>query len=450
MSELIAIRDVSAIVSPGSHEPVISQRSIFIRDGVILGVGDFSLLASMYGQPDVVLDGRKKVAIPGFYDLHTHIAMLGFRGLLVDADRPVHETFFMLSSEMDRETAYRLAVAGALEALKSGIVLVADVFFQAESVAEALESVGIRGLVGYCFINHEEAAHSESEIGRAIEFGKRWRENALVKPAIAPYSVDTVSREQLELLARLARELGVHLHVHLARSREEMKYTRELTGYTPVLYAYRLGLLGPRTIAAQANVVSEQERFILAQSGSLIAQCPSSSMLEGLPIHAYEYWQLGGNVAVGTDSPSLNDNIDFFEELRLMVYAQRVQLERKVWKAWDLLEVSTRRAAQLLGLRAGAIERGAEADIVLLDARRPWCKPAFNLAASIVYSASSGDVDTVIVRGKPVIIGGRHVALDEERALLQAEVAAMNFLEKILDEHPELESVLPARSEKEI
>ncbi|MEM1516862.1 MAG: hypothetical protein QXW88_05015, partial [Thermofilum sp.] len=105
MSELIAIRDVSAIVSPGSHEPVISQRSIFIRDGVILGVGDFSLLASMYGQPDVVLDGRKKVAIPGFYDLHTHIAMLGFRGLLVDADRPVHETFFMLSSEMDRETA---------------------------------------------------------------------------------------------------------------------------------------------------------------------------------------------------------------------------------------------------------------------------------------------------------------------------------------------------------
>lgn len=450
MSELIAIRDVSAIVSPGLHEQSLSHRSIFIRDGVILGVGDYSLLASMHGQPDVVFDGRKKVAIPGFYDLHTHVAMVGFRGLFADAERPLSETFFMLCSEMDHETAYRLAMAGALEAVKSGIVLVADMFFQAESIARALEDVGVRGLVGYCIINHEEAARSENELERALEFGRKWRESQLVKPALAPYSVDMVSREQLEQLTRMARELGVHLHLHLARSREELKYTRELTGYTPVLYAYKQGLLGPRTVAAHANFVVEQERFILAQSGSIIVQCPSSSMLEGLPIYAYDYWQLGGNIAVGTDAPSLNDNVDFFEELRLMAYAQRVQLERKVWKAWDLLEVGTKRAAQLIGLRAGAIERGAEADIVLLDARKPWCKPTFNLAASVVYSASSGDVDTVIVRGKPVIVGGRHVALDEEKVLLQAEVAAMNFLERVLDEHPELESMLPVGAEKEI
>lgn len=450
MSELLAIRDVSIILSPGQYEQTMTKRSIFIRDGVILGVGDYTLLASVHGQPDVVFDGRKKVAIPGFYNLHTHLAMVGFRGLAADADRSIHETFFMLSSEMSPETVYRLAVAGALEAVKSGIVLVADMSFRAESVAEALESVGVRGLVGCCFTNDENAVYGENMLRRAFDFGRRLGERRLVKPALAPYSLDAVSREQLELLVEAARELGVYLHVHLARSREEVKYVRELTGYTPVLYAYRLGLLGPRTITARANLVSDQERFILAQSGSLIAQCPSSSMLEGLPIHAYEYWQLGGNVVIGTDSPGFSENVDFFEELRLMAYSQHMQLERRVWRAWDLLEIGTRRAAQLLGLNAGVIEKGAEADIVLLDARKPWCKPTFDLAASVVYSAGAGDVDTVIVGGRPVIVGGRHVTLDEEKVLLQAEVAAINFLRRVLDEHPEYENILQCAQKKEI
>lgn len=450
MSELIAIRDVNAVISLASNEVEGARRSIFIKDGVIIGIGDYSLLVSVYGQPDIVLDGRKKVAIPGFYDLHTHLAMVGFRGLVVDSEKPVHDEVFLMGSEMDGETAYRLALAGALEAVKSGVVLAADVFFMAESVAAALRDVGVRGLVGYCLVDHEGVACREGTVSRAIDFARRWRENELVKPALAPYSLDMVSREHLEVLSQAARELGVHLHFHLSRSREEVKYIRELTGYTPVLYAYKLGLLGPRTITALVNFATEQERFVLAQSGSLIAQCPSSSLLDGSPLHAYEYWQLGGNVVVGTDSPSFNDNIDFFEELRLMIYSQRMRLERRVWKAWDLLEMGTKKAARLLGLKSGVIERGAEADIVLVDVGRPRFKPAFNLAAAIVYSANAGDVDTVIVRGRPVVIGGRHVTLDEERVLHQAEVAAMNLLRRVLDEHPELESMLPRCVAKEI
>jgi 5-methylthioadenosine/S-adenosylhomocysteine deaminase len=344
---------------------------------------------------------------------------------------------------LDGDSVYRFALLGGLEALKSGVVLVADHYFFMDQVARALCELGLRGLLGHTYMDRDGPFTGERELKASLGFVERWSGSGLVIPALAPHAPDTVARENLRFLGEVARERGLFLHMHLAQTLREFKVVREETGYTPVRYVERLGLLGRRTIVAHANFVDENEKALLAHSGSLIAQCPSTYMLSGTPFHAYDYWQLGGNVAIGTDAPCYNDNTDFFEEMRLMVYGQRMKFERSgVWRAYDLLEMATRQSARYLGLNAGYVGKDALADLVVIDLSSVRLRPFLNPFANIVYAASSGDVDTVIVDGRVVVRGRRHSFLDEERVVNQAEAASKMLLRRALDEDPELERII--------
>ncbi len=439
----IIIKDAEFILTMDGPNGVLRRQSLLIQDGVIEAIGDYSSIVSAYGQPDEVVDGREKIVLPGFIDLHTHVAMAGFRGLASDVGDAIYSVFWPLERSLDASAAYRLGLLGALEAVKSGVTLIADHYFFMDEIARAVVEVGIRGFLGHTYMDVDGPFTGHLELEKALDFVKKWKGHSLVTPVIAPHAPDTVHRENLLMLAEKAREEGLFLHMHLAQTERELKIVRERTGDTPVRYSLRLGLLGSRTIVAHANYADPQERALLAHSGSIIVQCPSTYFLAGVRFHAFDYWQLGGNVAIGTDAPCFNDNTDFFEEMRMLIYGQRLLLEKtSVWTAYDVLEMATRTAARLLGLKSGVIKRGFEADVILVDIKKPHLRPSFNPYSLIVYSASAGDVDTVIVKGSIVVRGGRHVRLDEERIIHQGEAAALSVLKRALDENPDLEKVL--------
>ena len=62
--------------------------------------------------------------------------------------------------------------------------------------------------------------------------------------AVAPCSPFSVTRQLMEESAKLARQLGLALHTHLAETVEEA-YCQELHGCRPVEYLERLGWLAP-------------------------------------------------------------------------------------------------------------------------------------------------------------------------------------------------------------
>ncbi|ABL77469.1 amidohydrolase family protein [Thermofilum pendens] len=439
----LVIRDADTILTMNSARPVLRHQSILVDGNVVAAVGDYSSLVASYGAPDEVIDGRGKVVLPGFYDLHTHIAMAGFRGLAADAGDVIYRVFWPLERLLSGESVYRFALLGGLEALKSGVVLVADHYFFMRDVARALVELGLRGLLGHTYMDRDGPFTGERELREALDFVERWRGHELITPVLAPHAPDTVSRDNLLYFAELSREKNLFVHMHLAQTLREFKTVKEETGYTPVRYALRLGLLGGRSIVAHANYVDENEKALLAHSGSVIVQCPSTYFMSGTPFHAYDYWQLGGNVAIGTDAPCYNDNVDFFEEMRLLVYGQRMKLEKSgVWRAYDVLEMATRLSARLVGVRGGFVGKGALADLVLVNLSSVRLRPFLDPFSNIVYAASSGDVDTVIVNGRVVLKGGRHVSLDEERIVSQAEAEARMLLRRALDESPELESII--------
>ena len=84
----------------------------------------------------------------------------------------------------------------------------------------------------------------------------------------------------------------------------------------------------------------------------------------------------------------------------------------------DVLEMATVGGYEALGLvRGGRLEVGAPADLVLVDLRRAHSWPVHNPLSAVIYNAQGGDVDTVLVAGKPLLRGGRITFLDEDELL---------------------------------
>jgi len=84
-----------------------------------------------------------------------------------------------------------------------------------------------------------------------------------------------------------------------------------------------------------------------------------------------------------------------------------------------------------LGLadRVGTLEAGKEADIILIDLRKPHLTPVLsgpvpNIAPNLVYSARGSEVTTVIVGGQVVMGQGKVLTVDEDRIMEEAQRAA--------------------------
>ena len=225
-----------------------------------------------------------------------------------------------------------------------------------------------------------------------------------------------MSVEWLKLFRDLSREKRLPVHMHFAQSKREVDKVEKRTGLTPVRLLSSLGLLSPHLLAAHCLYVDDEEKRLLASSGTMVVQCPSTYMLAGEPFHALDILKAGGRVLVGTDAPCYSDGIDMFREIRNLVFAVRLlRRSSSPLTAVQALELATRGVAEALGLDGlGKIGVGREADIVLLKPRLPRLRPVADPHSSVVYSATVGDVDTVVIAGRVVVKGGKSMLVGEE------------------------------------
>lgn len=117
---------------------------------------------------------------------------------------------------------------------------------------------------------------------RSVETGlARCGERYVVSPRFAPVT----DPETLRAVARLAHEADSWIQTHLSETPAEIERVlglyRTLPGFGDVptytdIYD-RCGLLGPRTVFGHGIYLSATERHRLADSGAIIAHCPSSN-----------------------------------------------------------------------------------------------------------------------------------------------------------------------------
>jgi cytosine/adenosine deaminase-related metal-dependent hydrolase len=168
---------------------------------------------------------------------------------------------------------------------------------------------------------------------------------------VAAHSVRAVPAEWLREIAAYAEAHGLVRHVHASEQPRELEECRAEHGCSPIELLQRTGYLSERTTVVHAIHVDERDVGLLAESGAIVATCPTTEgNLGDGHFPALRYRDAGVRMAIGSDS---NVIVDPFEELReLETGARRERRTRHALlaEAGDLWDAVRRDGLASLGL----------------------------------------------------------------------------------------------------
>ncbi|MBI1729380.1 amidohydrolase [Candidatus Acetothermia bacterium] len=421
----ILLKNFSAITL--SSPAVLENGSISIEDGAITGIFSQNIPLPPL-QFDEILDGHKKLVMPGFVNAHTHLAMVMLRGYADDLPlkRWLEEEIWPLEAKLTSDDIYWGAQLGMAEMIRSGTTCFADMYYQMGRVMEAVKESGMRALLAEGLFAQKPGQRMDEIFRTTQDFiaQVKTENHSRIRVALGPHAPYTVCAEAWERIVDLAHQHQIPVHTHLSETRSEVQTSLELWKKTPVEHLESLGVFDARALAAHCVHVAEHDIEILASHNVNVIHNPTSNLKLASGFAPIQRLQRAGiNVAIGTDGASSNNNLDMIEEIRLATLIQKGILEdATAFPALEALRAGTERGAQALGWGdVGKIEIGQRADLVILDIDTPHWVPGYDLVSNLVYSAQAADVRTVIIDGDLVMHDYEMRTLDEEKAKAMAQ-----------------------------
>jgi 5-methylthioadenosine/S-adenosylhomocysteine deaminase len=424
----LLIRSV-AVVTLDPNGSVLPQADIAVADGRIVAVGQ----VPPNFVPGETLDGCDHVAMPGFFNTHTHTPMTYMRGWGDDLpfDRWLNERVWNSEAVLTADDVKWGAYLAVCEMIRSGTVGYADHYFYMDAVAQAAADAGLRATLTWCIFGGK--GDVGADLAGSEAFIRRWHDAAAgrIRAVLGPHSPYICEPDFLRTVAERAQALGTGVHLHVAETWDQVEASRAHYGKTPVEHLADLGIFDVPTIAAHCIALTPDDMDILASKHVNPVQCPQCHMKFGMgrtPVP--ELLARGVNVCLGTDGPGSNDNLDMLEEVRTAHLMQKQHLADPTALPGDLsLRLATQNGARALGFpNSGVIAPGYDADLILFDFHKPHLRPRHNLVNNIVHSANSADIDTVIVAGRILMKNRKLVTLDEEHILFEAERSAFRMI----------------------
>ena len=426
----------NCMILPMHSNGIINEGVITVKHGRITHVGRRDAAARI--EATKTIDGRGKIALPGLINCHTHLSMTLFRGIAEDQPLQtwLRETIWPLEAKLQPEDVYTGALLGCLEMIKTGTTTFVDMYFHEDKVAEAVEEAGLRAVLSQAVIETGNKDMDERIFRDSVDFVKRFKTRADggVIPRLGPHAVYSCSPKLLKEVRRIATELKVGIHIHLAESLELARQIKTEHGLSEVQLLESLGFLDSDVLAAHCIHLSDQEMATLAKHGVKISYNPVANMklAQGTP-RIHDLLAAGLTVGIGTDGPASNNNLDLLQTVKIGALLQKQHYhDPTVLPASTILRMATIDGARALGLEKsiGSLEVGKKADIILVNLEEPHLTPIHDPYATIVYSASGSDVDTVIVDGEVVMEGREVKTLDEAETLEKAEKTAQDLLSR--------------------
>jgi len=421
-------------ILPMKNETFLEDGAIAIKNGKIAFIGKSKLASNIKAEKRI--DAKGKAAMPGLINCHTHVPMTLFRGIA--EDKPLNswlkETIWPLESKLKLGDIHVGALLGCLEMIRSGTTCFADMYFREDFVAKAIAESGLRGVLAQGIFEAGNKMRGEKLLSEGVNFAENFHgyANDRVRVMLGPHAAYSCSPELLIKVVKNASELGVGVHTHLAESELMFEEFKKKYGLSEVEFLEKIGFFKNHALAAHCIILSMKDMHILSKHDVNAVYVPVANMKLGLGVAKInDLIDLGVNIGLGTDGPASNNSLDMFETMKIGALLQKLTyLNPIVMPAFEVLKMATINGAKALGLddSIGSIELGKKADIILIDLLAPHLKPLHNIYSTIVYSARSSDVETVIVDGKILMENREIKTLDEQAIMKKATEKALDLL----------------------
>ncbi|MGB4595036.1 MAG: amidohydrolase family protein [Anaerolineaceae bacterium] len=408
---------------------IFEPGAIAIQGSFIVAVGEDQEILGNYEAQETV-DCQRNVIMPGLINTHTHVPMTLLRGLANDLRLDVWLMGYMMPVEREFVTPefVRLGTKiGCAEMIRSGITTFADMYYFEDTIAETTAQIGMRALTGQSVMKFPtpDSGSYEDSLQLSEALIQKWKGHPLIIPSIAPHAIYSCSAEILSAVAELAIREDVPVQFHVAETSGEVETARDQYGMPVIPFAKKTGLLDSKLIAAHCVWVDEGEIRSMKNNNTGIAHNPSSNMklASGFaPIK--RMLDLGCMVGIGTDGPASNNDLDFFEEMRLASFLSKVHTgDPTSLPARQVLEMGTIMGARALHIDhlTGSLEPGKRADLIVVDIKPVHNLPRFKsdpdgIYAQVLYASKASDVLDVMVDGHWLM---------EDRSLLTIDEASL-------------------------
>lgn len=453
----VVVRNVSWLVAWDAAQ----QCHYYLRDADIAFDGtEITHVGKNYEGPfESEIDGRDKMVMPGFVNIHSHPSSEPLRKGITDETRSpnfYHSSLYEFLTIFNNDPeglAWSTRVAMA-ELLLSGCTSVVDISTAYDGWLDVLADSGIRACAAPGFAD----AYWYTKDGHLLEYewdlkkGRDMFDDALrtidlarqhpsgrLSGMVCPRQIDTCKQELLKDAYDEAEARNLPWQTHAAQSVNEFVEMMRRYGKTPIQWMDEIGILGDRTIIGHGIFLdhhpwlhwsSKDDLGLLADRGATVAHCPTVFMRRGIALNTFgSYIRAGVNMGLGTDTYPHN----YLDEIR-----NAGTVARSVAGTVDDLNTSDLfNAATIGGAKAlrrddiGRLSVGAKADFVVVDCKHPAMMPVREPIRSMVFVAAERAVQDVWVDGNQVVRDGECLTIDLPDALEHLEAAQRRSIDRV-------------------
>ncbi len=417
------------VITMDAQRRVIENGAIAIQGAKIAAVGTRAEIDRRF-ETRQRLDRPNAILAPGLIDTHTHAPMSLFRGIADDKrlrDWLENYIFPAEARNVDAEFVRWGTRLACLEMALYGTTTFTDMYYFEDTVAETARAAGLRGVLGQTVIGFPAPDYKtpQAALAATARYLERFRNDALIVPAVAPHSVYLVPDEILKASREVASRFNAPLLIHLSETRKENEDLLAKRNMTPTALLDSLGVLNGRTLAAHGVWLSDSDLDTLKLRGTGLAHCPTSNTkLASGVARVSAILARGIPMGLGTDGfAGSNDSADLMQEMGLAAKLQKVTtFNPEALPASEALAMATIIGARALGMedRIGSLEPGKLADIIAVSLDHANAVPIYNVYSLLVYSLKATDVSEVMVNGRVIVRNGRMLTLDAGQVMAKA------------------------------
>jgi 5-methylthioadenosine/S-adenosylhomocysteine deaminase len=442
--------DGGTVITLDATKQVLDNGAVAIAEDRIVAVGDSSEMEAYRSTATQTVNCTGKVVMPGLTDGHTHLFQTLGRGMgdglsLVPWLR---RFMFPYAKTITGEIAAAGAQLGALQAALSGTSVVVDNHYGPTdtattlAVADAIESVGIRGAVARGIFGDPNRGGEIMGVAPELFPWTNEEELAITKECIearpagsrvevwpGPENIVYVTPDLIAASAQMAEDANVRWHMHCSESAAEIEFFESIHGIRPVAWLAREGLLSHRTTLAHAIWLDDDEVAAVGENKSTTVHNPiSNQYLASGVLRLQPLQSAGANVALGSDGIAVTGQ-DMFEAMKAGTLLHRVHhLDPEATTVEQFVEIAAAGGAAMTGVDAGSLAADRLADVIVLDVDKvrhtPWNRPV----ASVVHCGRAADVVMSIVGGEIIVENGKSTQVDEDEVRANATEAAERLI----------------------
>jgi putative selenium metabolism protein SsnA len=433
---IITLDTANRVIDPGAVEVCADGSIGWVRRDL-----SAAELQTRYAGQEIV-DASGKLLMPALINAHTHLYSTLARGIALRGSAPrnfpeiLKRIWWRLDKALDEQDIYYSALIGLIDSAKSGVATLIDHHSSPNAcrgsldvIARAFREVGMRGALCYETSDRNGRASGREGIDENVRFleGVRRQGNgdAMLKGTFGLHASFTLSDATLRQCLEANQTLAAGFHIHVAEDLSDVRHAQGRFHKSPVRRLCDLGVLDERSLAAHCVHVSAADVGCLAAHGVNVIHNPQSNCNNA--VGSADITNLvRRSVMVGLGSDGYSPRI--WEEFMAAFHVQKLRARDPragYSEAYAAALLNNRAIARKIwGWELGRIERGARADLMLVDYYAPTPLTGDNLFGHILFGIAHAGVDSLIVNGKFVLRDHRCVTMDERAVSEKATALA--------------------------